>query len=77
MIERDVGSVTFPGEMGQFTALVGHDILIARLKAGRIHFQCAKEGGKEAREEYEAGPGIAEVTGGAARIFVESVRALS
>ncbi|MFH0800616.1 MAG: hypothetical protein V2A66_10625 [Pseudomonadota bacterium] len=77
VLERDVDSVTLPGEAGQLTVLPGHDRLIAGLKPGRIYFRYLDKEKKPRREDYDAGSGFVEVTKDAASVFVDSVAAVN
>lgn len=70
VLEKDVDSVTLPGKEGQFTALNGHDLLVAELVSGNLFFRWTDSEGKPHREDYEIGPGLAEVIKSAAMVFV-------
>ena len=70
--ERDVESVTMPGDAGQLTVLEGHDFLATGLRAGELYVMIRDADGKLLRESYSVGAGVAEVNRKAASAFVST-----
>lgn len=56
LFEGEVGSVTLPGEMGQFTVLPRHASLVSTLVKGRIKYAEGAE-----RHEIEVEGGIVDI----------------
>ena len=69
VVEKDVISVTMPGKLGELTVMNGHDILVTEINSGRLYYRFVGDDKKPAREDYQIGSGIAEVTKDAVKIL--------
>jgi len=72
VLEKEVDSVTMPGEAGQFSVMSGHDLLVAKLVSGPLFVRWTDSEGKQQREDYEIAAGIAEVRRDTALVFTST-----
>jgi len=72
VLEKEVDSVTMPGEAGQFTVMSGHDLLVAKLASGLLFVRWTDHEGKPQREDYEIAAGIAEIRRDTALVFTST-----